>query len=359
MDRIAGITVFVQVADSGSYVAAGKVLGQSASAVGKTIVRLEEQLGVRLFHRNTRSISLTAEGARFLERCRGIMRQIADAENDLALSRETPRGKLKVSLPLVCDLWHRPFLDFMARFPDIELDLTFTNRNVDLIEEGFDVVLRIGALQDSRLKARRIGAFRLILVASPAYLAKAGVPKSLDDLEKHDCLRSRSASTSKLYPWPLGSDFLNRSERLRNRMVVNHNAMLISAALDGSGIASVPEFWAREHVLSGRLVTILESDTTNHRTVSGLWPSRCYPPKLKAFIDFMVEALPPILGGADAPMVNTAAEELPVVRVAEIPDKEEASIRYPVAPTVHRPRSQGRPSRPRTARRKARGSSPN
>jgi DNA-binding transcriptional LysR family regulator len=356
MDRIGGIAVFVQVADSGSYVAAGRALGQSGSAVGKSIVRLEEQLGVRLFHRNTRSISLTAEGARFLERCRGIMRQIADAENDLALSRETPRGKLKVSLPLVSDLWHRPFLDFTARFPDVELDLSFTNRNVDIIEEGFDVVLRIGALQDSRLKARRIGAFRLILVASPAYLVKAGVPKSLDDLENHDCLRSRSASTSKLYPWPLGRDFLHRSERLRNRMIVNHNAMLISAAIDGNGITCVPEFWAREHLIAGRLRTVLEADTTNHRDVSALWPSGCYPPKLKAFVDFMVEKLPPVLG--DAPAVNKAAEELPGARAAEPPETKEASTRYPIRPTAHRPRNQGRPSQSRTARRKARGSSP-
>lgn len=325
MDRIVGITVFVQVADSGSYVAAGKVLGQSASAVGKSIVRLEKQFGVRLFHRNTRSISLTAEGARFLERCRGIMKQIADAENDLALSREAPRGKLKVSLPMVSELWHRPLLDFMTRFPDVELDLSFTNRNVDLIEEGFDVVLRIGALQDSRLKARRIASFRLALVASPQYLAKAGVPKSIADLDEHDCLRTRSASTCKLLPWPLGPDFIQRSERLRNRMAVDYNAMLISAALAGEGIACVPEFWAREHMIAGRLRTVLEADTINHRDIFAVWPSGGYPRKLKVFVDLMAERLPAVLSGGEGRAISEAAEELPAARAGEAPERREDS----------------------------------
>jgi DNA-binding transcriptional LysR family regulator len=357
MERIASITVFVQVADSGSYVAAGKILGHSASAVGKTIVRLEQRLGVRLFHRSTRSLSLTAEGARFLERCRSIMREITHAENDLALSRAIPRGKLKVSLPLVNELWHQPLLDFTTRFPDVELDLSLTNRNVDLIEEGFDVVLRIGALRDSRLKARRIGSFRLVLVASPAYFAKAGVPKSLDDLNEHVCLRSRSASTSKLYAWPLGPDGVHRSERLRNRLVVDHNAMLICAAIEGKGITCVPEFWAKEYVAAGRLQPVLEPETANERVVSAVWPSGCYPPKLKAFVDFMAEALPPVLGRGEGP-VNRAEEAAPEARAAEPPEKKGASTRYPIHPTAHRPRNPGHPSQSRTARRKARANSP-
>ena len=355
MERIASITVFVQVADSGSYVAAGKILGHSPSAIGKTIVRLEERLGVRLFHRSTRSLSLTAEGARFLERCRSIMREITDAENDLALSRDTPRGKLKVSLPLVNEVWHRPLLDFTSQFSDIELDLSLTNRNVDLIEEGFDVVLRIGALRDSRLKARRIGSFRLVLVASPAYLAEAGIPKSLDDLDKHACLRSRSASTSKIYPWPLGPNFVHRSDRLRNRLVVDHNAMLISAALDGKGIACVPEFWAKEHVAAGRLQPVLEAETENERVVSAVWPSGCYPPKLKVFVEFMAEALPPVLSRGDG-LVNRAGEGASEAQAAEPPGKKEASTRHPIRPAAHRPRNPVHPSQSRIARRKVRGS---
>lgn len=200
MDKITGISVFIQVVDSGSYVAAGKVLRQTASAVGKTITRLEEQLGVRLFHRSTRSLSLTAEGERFLIHCRAIMKEIAAAEADIALARESPRGRLRVSVPLVSQDWNAAFIEFMSRFPDVELELSYTNRKVDLIEEGFDAVIRIGQLEDSRLRARRLGSFRLLLVASPSYLSQRSAPKSLDDLADHACLRNRNATTCKLYP---------------------------------------------------------------------------------------------------------------------------------------------------------------
>src|ERR1700756_1788425 len=227
MDKIAGISVFVQVVDSGSYVAAGRALGQTASSIGKTIVRLEERLGVRLFHRNTRSISLTTEGARFLERCRAIMNEIAAAEADLAAAREGPHGRLRVSVPMVSDTWNAVFVEFMARFPEIELELRYSNRNVDLIEEGFEAALRIGNLEDSRLRSRKIGSFRLVLVASPSYISRRPAPLGLDDLGDHLCLRTQNSSTGKLYPWPLGQDFLRRSERLVKRLVADHNAMLI------------------------------------------------------------------------------------------------------------------------------------
>jgi DNA-binding transcriptional LysR family regulator len=295
MDRIGGIPVFVQVVDSGSYVAAARALGQTASSVGKTIARLEEQLGVRLFHRNTRSISLTAEGARFLVRCRTIMGEISAAESDFALARESPQGRLRVSVPLVSSAWHSVFTKFMERYPDIDLELSFTNRNVDLIEEGFEAVLRIGSLEDSRLRTRKIGSFRLLLVASPSYLAQRSTPECLDDLAGHICLRSRNSSTRKLYPWPLGPDFLRRSDQLVNRLVTDHNAMLLTAALSGHGIACVPEFWAHDHVLSQELVVLLEAATGARRTVSALWPMGPPLPKTSAFVDFMAVRLAPVL----------------------------------------------------------------
>ncbi len=295
MDKITGISVFVQVVDSGSYVAAGRALRQTASSVGKTIARLEEQLGVRLFHRNTRSISLTTEGTRFLVRCRAIMNEIAAAESDFAIARDSPQGRLRVSAPLVSDAWNAVFAEFMHLYPEIELELSLTNRNVDLIEEGFEVVLRIGSLEDSRLRMRKIGSFRLLLVASPSYLSRRPEPKSLDDLVKHMCLRNRNSLTCKLYPWPLGPEYLRRSEQLVNRLVADHNAILITAALDGHGIACVPEFWARDHVEAGELVPLLEAETSNQRTVSALWPTGPASPRTTAFVDFMADRLPAVL----------------------------------------------------------------
>lgn len=295
MDQIAGISVFVQVVDSGSYVAAGRALGQTASSIGKTIVRLEERLGVRLFHRNTRNISLTTEGARFLERCRAIMKEIAAAEADLATAREGPHGRLRLSVPIVSDTWNAVFVEFMVRFPEIELELSYTNRNIDLIEEGFDAVVRIGNLKDSRLRSRKIGSFRLVLVASPSYLSRRPALNSLDDLGDHLCLRTRNSSTGKLYPWPLGHDFVRRSEQLMKRLVADHNAMLLSACLQGQGIACIPEFWAHRYVKSGELVMMLEEETDNRRTVSALWPMGPPSPKISAFVDFIADKLPAVL----------------------------------------------------------------
>lgn len=296
MDKLTELAVFVQVADSGSYTAAARAIGLTASAIGKTIVRLEAKLGVRLFQRNTRRIKLTAEGDRLLARCRIIMQEVAAVERDLAVAREAPSGRLRVSAPLVADSWNRVFLDFMTAFPALELDLAYTNRVIDLIEEGFEIVLRIGSLKDSRLRARRLGAFRLVLVASPDYLQRHGEPRNLDDLDHHACLRSRNASTCQLYPWPLGPDALQRSARLTTRLTVDHNAMLLMAALDGTGIACLPAFWARDHVTRGALRVLLPEETRNERDVSAVWVAdRIVSPKVAAFVDYMAEHLPAAL----------------------------------------------------------------
>ncbi|MGV2465281.1 UNVERIFIED_CONTAM: LysR family transcriptional regulator, partial [Pseudomonas aeruginosa] len=157
MDSLSGFTVFVRVAETRSIVGAARTLGVSASAVGKRVARLEEKLGVRLFHRSTRSITLTAEGSLFLERSRRILAEIEATELELSQSRETPRGRLRVSLPLVSGLVLPALADFMQAYPDIELDLDFSDRVVDVVDEGFDVVLRTGQPVDSRLSMRELG----------------------------------------------------------------------------------------------------------------------------------------------------------------------------------------------------------
>ncbi|MGC1331637.1 LysR family transcriptional regulator, partial [Pseudomonas sp.] len=171
MDSLNGFVVFVQVAETRSFTAAGRLLGVSASAVGKSVARLEEKLGVRLFHRSTRSVTLTAEGTMFLQRSRRILDEIEAAQLELSQATGAPRGRLRVSLPLVSALMLPVLGQFMADFPDIELDLDFSDRLVDVIDEGFDAVIRTGAPSDSRLSARKLGGYRLLLVASPDYLA--------------------------------------------------------------------------------------------------------------------------------------------------------------------------------------------
>src|SRR5579863_1068473 len=206
MDSLSGISMFVQVAETRSFTETGRLLGVSSSAVGKSIARTEERLGVRLFHRNTRSITLTAEGALFLERCRRIFSEIEAAELELSQTQEAPRGTLRVSLPLAGTLMMPTLVAFMRAYPEIVLDLDFSDRVVDVIEEGFDAVVRFAELGDSRLMTRTLGTYRRSLVAAPTYLAAKGVPLIPDDLKAHACLHHKFPTSRKLEQWPLGPD---------------------------------------------------------------------------------------------------------------------------------------------------------
>lgn len=296
MNKFDGIAVFVQVNDSGSYAAAARVLGVSASAIGKAIVRLEERIGVRLFHRNNRSIGLTPEGAVFLAHCRNILAELAAAEANLSTAQEQPSGRLRVSAPVASEGWNRIFLQFMTSFPQIDLEVSYTNRLVDLVEEGFDIVLRIGPLQDSRLLTRRLGTFSLRLVASPDYLERHGTPETITDLLNHVCLRNRNVTSSRIDNWPLGPDHAHVNAGLSNRLVADHYAVLLSATLGGFGIGCLPSFWADEHIASGALCHLLADQTANERAVSAVWPGgRGFPVKLAAFVEFMARNLPKVL----------------------------------------------------------------
>lgn len=188
MDNIAALNVFVIAAETRSFVRAGEILGVSSSAIGKTMARLEKRLGVRLFHRNTRSIAITAEGIMFLERCRRIFSEIEAAEQELSQTIAAPRGWLRVSLPLAGMLFMPTITKFMRAFPDVMIDLDFTDRLVDVIEEGFDAVVRTGEMTDSRLMVRTLGRFSHRVVGSKEYFDRFGIPKRPQDLSAHMCL---------------------------------------------------------------------------------------------------------------------------------------------------------------------------
>jgi DNA-binding transcriptional LysR family regulator len=292
MNEITGLPVFVQVAEMQSFVAAGRILGISASAVGKSIARLEERLGVRLFHRSTRSMRLTQEGLIFLDRCRRILSELKSAELELLGAIELPRGRLRVSLPLASGLLLPLICDFMEQYSDVELDLNFTNRNVDLIEEGFDLAIRVGALDDSRLMARRCTAFRLILVASPEYVARRGCPNKASDLSNHDCLHFRFVRSGKVFKWPISAVPGAPDIRLPTRLTTNENMMLIEAAKRGLGIACVPDFTVREALASGTLRTFLEREVSQEIVWWAVWPASPHTsPKLSVFVDFLSQRL--------------------------------------------------------------------
>lgn len=288
MDSLNGFMVFVQVAETRNFAAVGRLLGVSASAVGKSVARLEERLGVRLFHRSTRSVTLTAEGSLFLERSRRILAEIEAAELELSQVTAAPRGRLRISLPLVSSLMLPVLGEFMREYPEIELDLDFTDRLVDVVDEGFDAVVRAGEPTDSRLAARKLGSFRSVLVASPDYLAQRGTPNVPADLLQHSCLHYRFPHSGKLEPWVLRRAADEPELQLPTSMICNNIETRVRFALQGLGIAYLPEFAVEEPLSDGRLQTVLTGYAERSGVCHVLWPASKYPsPKVRALVDFL------------------------------------------------------------------------
>lgn len=292
MDYLGALGVFVLAAETRSFTEAGSKLGISPSAVGKAVARLEQELNVRLFHRSTRSITLTAEGHLFLERCQRILTEFEAAKGELSQASNVPQGRLRVSLPQI-GLYLMPQLSaFQQMFPQVALELSFGDRLVNVVEEGFDVVLRIGEVDDSRLSMRQLSSYPHLLVASPAYLARYGTPVHPAELQQHVCLRYRFPNSGKLLPWPLLEQGQPASIELPESVIANDSAALHAMAEAGVGIVLLPEMVVADSLAAGRLVQLLPEQVIDQRKVYLLWPSRRQLlPKLRVFIDFMVERL--------------------------------------------------------------------
>lgn len=295
MDSLGSISVFVQVAEVRSFTQAARLLGVSSSAIGKSIARTETRLGVRLFHRSTRSIALTSEGALFLERCRKILAEVEAAEFELCNAASTPHGKLRISLPSVHGLVMPVLTEFMALYPDIELDIDLSDRMVEVVEEGFDAVVRTGKPKDSRLMARSLGEFRMVLVGTPDYFQAHGLPRTPADLAGHACLRHTFHATGKFEPWPLRRGSGTSEPLLPTRLVSTSIEALSYVALQGLGIACLPDFMIREPVKQGKLLRVLDDHLEHTGTFWILWPSsRHSATKLRVFIDHLSARLFPV-----------------------------------------------------------------
>jgi DNA-binding transcriptional LysR family regulator len=292
MDYFGALGAFVHSAETRSFTEAGRRLGISSSAVGKAVVRLEEELGVRLFHRSTRAITLTAEGQRFLDRCRRILAEFDVARMELTQASAAPQGKLRIGLPQLGKQLMPHLLAFQEAFPDIELELNFGDQLVNVIDEGYDAVLRIGEVDDSRLTMRPLAGYRHRLVAAPSYLARRGTPGRPAELSSHACLRYRFPTSGKLDPWPLVVKGKPLDIELPQSAIANAIEPLQAMAEAGLGIALLPDFVAADAIAAGRLVIVLEKYVFDHRKVCLLWPSsRQSLPKIKAFVEFMAERL--------------------------------------------------------------------
>lgn len=291
MDSLTSLTSFVRTAETLSFVQAARLLGISASAVGKNVARLEQKLGVRLFNRSTRSVSLTAEGAVLLVRCQQILEQLQDAEAELTSQIAQPSGKLRVSLPVMGYRLLLPLLpSFTRRYPDIELDLDFSDRLVNIIDEGFDVAIRSGEIADSRLTSKKLGSFRFVLCASPAYLLEHGSPVSPQDLNNHKCILYRFPSTGLLQPWELQGEDVMSGFTPVSVLTTNNIEAVIRMSIAGMGISYVPDFVVSEALEKGDLSEVLPGSCVRQGQFSALRATRRHlSPRIRCFIDFMSE----------------------------------------------------------------------
>lgn len=291
MEKITGMEVFMLVAQTKSFIATGRAKGISSSAVSKSISRLEQRLRVRLFQRSTRSVRLTSEGEVFLERCHRIFSEIQAAEDELSAMTQHPCGRLRIGLPLAAGLMLPMISSFMARYPDIELDLDFSDRLTDVIDEGMDVVIRGGDLTDSSLITRRLGSFRLCIVGSVEYFRRNGTPERPDELTAHACLQYRFPGSGKIAGWPLKQSVSTAgSPAIPSTLICSSLEALLFMVKEGRGIACLPDYSVKEALVSGELKTILNKYISHITTFHILWPStRQMTPKVRAFVDYMNE----------------------------------------------------------------------
>lgn len=293
LDSLDDFVVFVQVAETRSFAETARITGVSPSAVAKRMARLEERLKVRLLHRSTRSVTLTAEGGMFLARSRRVLDEVQGAEHELLRSSGAPRGRLKVSLPMVGSLFLPLLAEFVRMHPAIDLHLDLSDRMVNVVEEGFDAVIRTGEPESSALTARPLGSWPMLLVASPAYLAVRGRPERPADLAGHLCLHHCFNTTGKLERWPLVWDGDKGETPLPVSMVSNNLEGRVCFAENGLGIACLPEFCVREALAGGRLEVVLTEFTEPRKTTFRIiWPSSRHPsPKVRALVDFLAKQM--------------------------------------------------------------------
>jgi DNA-binding transcriptional LysR family regulator len=289
--------VFTKVVETGSFSAAGKLLNLTPSAVSKLITRLEERLGVLLFERSTRQLVISDEGTRFYESCVRILNDIEEAEQNAVGSMVAPSGLLRVntSVPFGTHQLLPIISDFNHLYPDITLDLSLTDALIDLKRERIDVAIRMGPLDDASFRARILGSSRRAVVASPAYLARYGVPKTPDELENHRCFnfnfrRSRDE-------WPFKVNHTTRYLAVRGDMLTNNGETMRQLTINGLGISRLGMFHIAEDLKAGRLIELFaDFNAGDTEEIHAIFNNQRYmPQRVRVFIDFLVERIGPLL----------------------------------------------------------------
>lgn len=292
MDRFAEMRAFVAVVDAGSFVRAADALHLSRTAVSRLVGDLESRLGTRLLHRTTRRLSLTPEGEVFHERCRQLLDGVEEAEAELSAQAGEVSGHLRINVPVSFGLLHLAPLwpAFMAQHPKVVLDVTLADRLVDLVDEGYDLAVRIARLQASSLVSRQLASTRMILCASPEYLRRHGVPAHPSDLAQHAVIAYTLLSMGE--QWEFDGPQGPVAVKVQPRMRTNSGDTCAAAALRHQGLVLQPAFLVGEHLASGALVEVLPRYRSIELGVYAVYPSRKHvTPKVRALIDFLVERL--------------------------------------------------------------------
>lgn len=297
MDNRAGeMDVFVQVATLRSFSAAGRKLRLSPSAVSKLVTRLEERLGTRLLVRTTRSLQLTPEGEIYLEKARAILADIHEAERIVAAGGAmVPRGLLRVSASVAFGVHSIvPIIpDFLERYPEIELDISLTDSVIDIVGERADVAIRAGALRDSSLKARKLMESRRVIVASPSYAERNGLPATPDELDQHNCLTFNFRPTAEGWPFRDPQSGAHFVRIVQGNFQANNGPTVRSLCVAGVGLARIGQFHVQPDIDAGRLVTVLEDfNPEDIEHVHAVYAGHEHlAARIRAFIDFLVNRI--------------------------------------------------------------------
>lgn len=288
MHRWEGLDEFVAVAETGQFTAAAERLGVSSSHVSRQVARLEERLQTRLLYRNTRKVTLSEAGQTFLQHCRRLQDAREEALRAVSDLSAEPKGLLRMTCAVAYgERFVVPLVnEFMAQFPQLRVEIELSNRQLDLLHEGFDLAIRLGRLSDSRLVATRLAPRVMYLCATPEYLARHGTPQGIGELAQHNCLVGSSDQ------WSFLEDGRETQHRVQGNWRCNSGQAVLDAALRGFGLCQLPDYYVLEHLRSGSLISLLDAHRPPNTGVWALYPQqRHLSPKVRQLVDHLKQGL--------------------------------------------------------------------
>ena len=283
-----GVSEFVAVAEAESFTKAAQRLGISTAQVSRQISALEARLATKLFHRTTRKVSTTEVGRVYYQHCRQVLDGLDEAERAITNLQSSPRGLLKITAPVTYgEMTIAPLVnDFIAMYPELEVKINLTNQKIDLIDEGYDLAIRLGQLEDSSMMAKRLSSRTQHVCASPSYLSTFGIPHSLSELDQHNCLLGT------MDYWRFEENGKTRNVRVKGTVSCNSGHALVDAAIKGIGIIQLPDYYLHPYIEEGQLVPLLEQNRSPEEGIWALYPhNRHLSPKVRMLLDYLSQAL--------------------------------------------------------------------